>query len=413
MKFDMLCLPTVPATYEDRVRMRPIGRNRERVQQMYEEVIEICVAADEAGFHAFSTTEHHFHTEGFELSPSPLVLYSHLAGLCDRIAFAPLGMVLTTWDPIRLAEELAVLDHLTKGRLFVGLARGYQPRWTQVLGQPYDVKGATMDGSAVDLQNREVFDEMFDVLMKAWTEETFTHDGRYYKAPYPIEGIEPWIVHELTQELGAPGEVDDAGRIVRTSVCPTPYQDPHPPFWQGYAASESTVVRCAQNGITPFLLVSKPEMFNAWCRTFQEVAAAQGRTLRLGQQVGVVRSVTFGNSYEEAFELGVETTGVVFEHYFRRFGFMELFRRESDDPSFPLDLGGPRGVFQRLVEDGHALVGTVDDIKRGVEAVSTCHGGGELDWFAWSFYQQGLASRSDQQKQLALFAENILPEFAD
>jgi alkanesulfonate monooxygenase SsuD/methylene tetrahydromethanopterin reductase-like flavin-dependent oxidoreductase (luciferase family) len=114
--------------------LRPIGRNNECYQQMLDELRKLAVFADEAGFDVFATTEHHFHSEGYETSVAPLLLYADLAARTQRIKFSPLGLVLPSWDPIRVAEELAVLDHLTKGRVYAGFARGYQDRWVNVLG---------------------------------------------------------------------------------------------------------------------------------------------------------------------------------------------------------------------------------------------------------------------------------------
>ena len=115
---------------------------------MLDELRKLAVFADDAGFDVFATTEHHFHSEGYETSVAPLLLYADLAARTKRIKFSPLGLVLPAWDPIRAAEELAVLDHLTKGRFYAGFARGYQDRWVNVLGQQYHVTGAPMDGSA-------------------------------------------------------------------------------------------------------------------------------------------------------------------------------------------------------------------------------------------------------------------------
>jgi hypothetical protein len=84
------------------------------------------IPSDGAGFDVFATTEHHFHAEGYETSVAPLLLYADLAARTKRIKFSPLGLVLSSWDPLRAAEELAVLDHLTQGRLYAGFARGYQ-----------------------------------------------------------------------------------------------------------------------------------------------------------------------------------------------------------------------------------------------------------------------------------------------
>src|ERR671934_1384497 len=131
MKFMMFVLPTVPATFEERRDLRPIGRNNERYQQMLDELRQLVVLAEEAGFDVFATTEHHFHSEGYEASVAPLMLYTDLAARTQRIKFAPLGLVLPSWDPLRVAEEIAILDNLTRGRLYVGFARGYQDRWVK------------------------------------------------------------------------------------------------------------------------------------------------------------------------------------------------------------------------------------------------------------------------------------------
>ena len=190
MKFMLFVLPTVPATLEDRKRLRPIGRNNERYQQMLDELRKLAVFADDAGFDVLATTEHHFHSEGYETSVAPLLIYADLAARTKRIKFSPLGLVLPSWDPIRAAEELAVLDHLTKGRIYAGFARGYQDRWVNVLGQQYHVTGAPMDGSSIDNHNRRVYEEAVKVIKKAWTEEAWDYDGEYYKVPYPYkEGI--------------------------------------------------------------------------------------------------------------------------------------------------------------------------------------------------------------------------------
>lgn len=89
----------MPGTLEGRAALRPIGRNNERYQQMLEELRNIAIFADQAGFDAFSTTEHHLHSEGYEASVAPLLLYADLAARTKRIKFAPLGLVLTSLGP--------------------------------------------------------------------------------------------------------------------------------------------------------------------------------------------------------------------------------------------------------------------------------------------------------------------------
>ena len=135
MKVDLFAMPTIPATHQEREELRPVGRSTERYQMMLEELRKLVVLADELGITAFSTTEHHFHTEGGEVSVNPVLLYADLAARTKNIIFAPMSIVLPTADPLRVAEDMAMLDQLTKGRTAVTFARGYQKRWMQVLGQ--------------------------------------------------------------------------------------------------------------------------------------------------------------------------------------------------------------------------------------------------------------------------------------
>ena len=413
MKFDIFCLPSIPGTLEDRAALRPIGRNNERYQQMLEELRKIAVFADQAGFDAFSTTEHHLHSEGFEASVAPLLLYADLAARTQRIKFAPLALVLPSWDPIRCAEELAVLDHLTRGRVIAGFARGYQDRWTNILGQQYHVTGAPMDGSAVDEHNREVFEEISEIIQLAWTQDAIEYKGKYYTIPTPYEeGIRRHPPTEWTRSYGAPGELDEEGVVRKICVIPKPYQQPHPPVWQPFAVSESTARRTARLGIVPWVLTSLREAFNRWCRVYREEASKSGRELKLGESIGAARAVYFGKTYEEAYELGLKSTGIGFHHYFGAFGFVEPFRNPGEEGPVPLTFPTERQTYQRMVEHEYVLCGTVDDVKRKMESLSRCHGDGELEWFGWGF-GQGFMPWDEAERQMELFAAHILPEFKD
>ncbi len=87
-------LPTVPGRLEDRRRLRPIGRNNERYQQRLDELRKLVVLAKDAGFDVFATTEHHFHSAGYEASVAPLLLHTDPAARTERLQFASLGLVL-------------------------------------------------------------------------------------------------------------------------------------------------------------------------------------------------------------------------------------------------------------------------------------------------------------------------------
>jgi alkanesulfonate monooxygenase SsuD/methylene tetrahydromethanopterin reductase-like flavin-dependent oxidoreductase (luciferase family) len=416
MKFMLFVLPTVPGTLEDRRTLRPIGRNNERYQQMLEELRQLVVLAEEAGFDVFATTEHHFHSEGYEASVAPLLLYADLAARTQRIKFASLGLVLPAWDPLRAAEEIAVLDHLTKGRFYAGFARGYQDRWVNVLGQQYHSTGAPMDGSAIDLHNRDVYEEVLDIIRKAWTQDTISHDGKYYQIPYPYEeGIRRWPVAEWTRRYGAPGEIDAEGVVRNICVIPKPYQQPHPPLFQPFSVSENTIRYTARSGIVPWILTSNPPDFQRLCHVYQEVAHEAGRTVKLGDSVGAFRAVHFGTTEEEAVRLFHDTNYLGFKEYFSGFGFGEAFRTAEDNDTYPLEPHTPLPLeeltVERLRRVKYALAGTPEQVRAEIAALQTIYGsGGELEWFGW-FFDQGFMSWEETQRQFEFFAREIMPYF--
>ena len=413
MKFMLFVLPTVPATFEERRNLRPIGRNNERYQQMLEELRKLVVLAEQAEFDVFSTTEHHFHSEGYEASVAPLLLYTDLAARTERIKFASLGLVLPAWDPLRVAEEIAVLDHLTKGRFYAGFARGYQDRWVNVLGQQYHATGAPMDGSAIDQHNREVYEEVLEIIRKAWTEDSITYNGKYYQIPYPYEeGIQRWPAAEWTRQYGAPGEVDAQGVVRKISVIPKPYQQPHPPLFQPFSVSENTIRYTARSSIVPWILVSNPPDFQRLCQVYQEVAQASGRSLKLGESVGAFRAVHFGKTEAEAVALLRDTNYRGFKEYFSGFGFGEAFRTAEDNDKYPMTpLPLEELTVERLRRVKYALAGTPDQVRAEVEALQTLYGsGGELEWFGW-FFDQGFMSWDETQRQFEIFAKEIIPHF--
>src|SRR5437764_12397841 len=84
--------------------------------------------ADTLGYDSISFTEHHFHVEGFELSTNPVLLDLFVGMQTERIRVGQLGIVLPAENPIRGAENIAMLDHMTGGRANAGFARRYPPR---------------------------------------------------------------------------------------------------------------------------------------------------------------------------------------------------------------------------------------------------------------------------------------------
>src|SRR6266481_8250670 len=315
MKFMYFFLPTLPATMEERRALRPIANRTERWQRMLDEVVEVARMAEDLGFDAVGFPEHHLHSEGLEIGGLP-TLYQHVIHHTKHIKVGPIGYVLPGWNPLRLALETAWLDQLTKGRTFVGFARGYQTRWLNQMAEKIHVGATVSDKSETDRVNREAFEEVFRFLELAWGDEPFTFKGKYYEYPHPQEGT-PWPAHEWTREFGFPGEVDELGRIQKINVVPKPYQRPYPPLFQAFSISEETVRWCAREGITPTILLPQPEIVRNFAEAYRDEAGKHGRKLKLGEQIGVVHCVYLADNKQKAYELGERGLALAFNHFFR------------------------------------------------------------------------------------------------
>src|SRR5262245_65562245 len=126
MKVSLFYLPSLGSKADIEAGMA--GMRGDLYQQMLREVSEQCCLADQLGYESVSFTEHHFHIEGFEVSNNPVLLDLYIAMHTYLIRVGQLGIVLPASNPIRVAEDIAMLDHMTRGRACAGLARGYRRR---------------------------------------------------------------------------------------------------------------------------------------------------------------------------------------------------------------------------------------------------------------------------------------------
>lgn len=282
--------PMMPSDGEDdRMARAPIGRDRDLYHEVLHDWTDLVRLADDLGVWGVSTIEHHLHSEGYEVGPNPGVLNAYWASIVKNAHIGALGYVMATQDPIRVAEETAILDHLTKGKFFVGLARGYQSRWANILGQHSQAQATLGDQSDADYANRRLFEERTEMLVKCWTEEVVEFKGESYEVPYPYEtGIEDYPATEIARLAGGPNEIDDAGAVRRVSVVPKPYTLPHPPVFMATSKSPETIVYCAEKGFIPTYFMKTADI-EKHARLYVESAEAAGIHRRLGERQNIVR----------------------------------------------------------------------------------------------------------------------------
>ena len=159
----------------------------ERLTEAFETAKDIAQHMDRLGYHCLWTAEHHFQREGYEVFPNLILLGTWLATQTERLKFGCAFNVLPMWHPLRLAEDYAMADIMTNGRVILGVGRGYHTREVETFGAPM------RDNDA----NRELFEEQMEVLLKAFDEESFSHHGKHYTLPpaVPYRGYE---LKELT-----------------------------------------------------------------------------------------------------------------------------------------------------------------------------------------------------------------------
>ena len=154
---------------------------------VFEKTEAIARVMDDHGYHTLWLAEHHFQHEGYEVIPNILMAAVHLAHLTSRLRVGCGFNITPMWHPLRLAEDFATADILTRGRTVFGVGRGYHTREVETFGAPM------LDGEA----NRELFEEQVEIIMKAFAAESFSHQGKHYTLPprVPYRGYE---LKELT-----------------------------------------------------------------------------------------------------------------------------------------------------------------------------------------------------------------------
>jgi alkanesulfonate monooxygenase SsuD/methylene tetrahydromethanopterin reductase-like flavin-dependent oxidoreductase (luciferase family) len=192
--------------------------------QFYGELLEQVVAAEELGFESFWIAEHHFHEYG--AIPAPPVFLAAAAQRTRRIRLGAAVVVLPFHNPLLVAEDYAMVDVLSGGRLNLGAGSGYLQ---------HEYEGFGIDPG----DKRERFDEALDILLKAWTGARFSYDGRFHTV-----------------------------KDVKLNVVPV--QKPHPPVWVAVLRNEAAV----QVGKKGFPVMMIPYVTSERIGEFAETLAA-------------------------------------------------------------------------------------------------------------------------------------------
>lgn len=380
------------------------------------------ILADRLGYDYWFQTEHHFQPEGAEFSPNPLLSETAIAANTKRIRLGQAANIITWHHPLRLAEQIAMLDVISGGRVECGIGRGYQPRENETLGRPY---GSTIQDQE---RNRAAFEEAFEIIMKAWTEPSFSHRGENFSIPprytkwnhkhtkafFEQEKVERNVEDIL--KLGGPDIYAGGNPVVATtttlkeiSVFPQPLQKPHPQLWQPLTSPRS-IQWAAQHGVNGYFVGEANEQLKKNIEIYYEAAEQAGWPDRLDR--GPLR---YGWDAEKRRGVGIAR----FIHPILP-GVDEKKERERCNRGLELQFDyigpffegllvpvGERVTGDMLIAEEVALVGKPDELVEQIMKIKDYCGYEDI-MFAGLFEKAGFAGQ-EIEDMMQYFAEECAP----
>jgi alkanesulfonate monooxygenase SsuD/methylene tetrahydromethanopterin reductase-like flavin-dependent oxidoreductase (luciferase family) len=314
----------------------------------FEERLKLVEAYDRAGFYAYHCAEHHLAPIGTVSSPS--VFLSAVAQRTKRLRFGPLVYVLPLYHPLRLIEEICLLDQMSSGRLELGFGRGSSPSEVRYFGETPETVENTYTAS-------------LGILIDALTSGT-----------YSIPGL-PESYQNMPLQL-------------------MPFQKPHPPIWYGVHSVESAE-RAALRGLG-IISLDDAALTATFTERYRDTwhAANGSKPMR---KLGISRFVVVSERGDDALAAARRAYARWYENFTytgRRHGYNIFHARPPD--------------FDTMVAQGRAIAGTPQAVTEFVRTELATSG---ADYFVGQFAFGDLAPH-EAQNSVELFAREVMPAFA-
>ncbi|MGZ5834655.1 MAG: LLM class flavin-dependent oxidoreductase [Xanthobacteraceae bacterium] len=333
------------------------SRDPERDTEVLDEVIDEAKLCDALGMDALWLAEHHF--SGSCVFADPVALAASLAIATHRITIGFAVAQMSLVHPIRFAEQMALIDNLSKGRLIVGMGRG-----TGYNIHEYDGYGIAFE----EAQAR--FEEVEEVMLKAWSGEPFAHRGQFWT-------------------LNAP------------PVRPRPFTKPHPPIIRG-SHTEKSMVEFARAG-RPFLMNVQPvEVIHArmdlYRKSMREAGHAEDAIARNVDDCWVMRNIFAADTDAEAERVGNEMYHAMYDY---RDGVMNHYQKLKG-----VTIRSPGGVPARNIPEHSLIWGSPATVAEKLSKIEACGIGGVLATFKMGPMPFEVAAHS-----ISLFMRKVSPHF--
>ena len=321
---------------------RPLG-------EFYEHRLQLVCAYERAGIHCYHTAEHHATPLG--MCPSPSLLHSAIAQRTKKILFGPLVYTLALYHPLRLAEEICMLDHMSGGRFQLGVGRGISP---YELGY-YGVDVAT---------SQALYHESYSVVMQALSCESLTHQGKFFAyRDVPI------MMH--------------------------PLQRPHPPLWYGIGNLDG-VRWCVENRVNA-VANGPAERVRLITDRYRAGWAAAGNDTAQLPLLGTGRHIVVADTDAEAMAIARRA-------YARWYAsFIKLWDKHGTKPLFAV----VHEDFDDALKAGQAAVGSPTTVR---QTLADHIGQAGVNYLLCRF-AFGDLSLQESMRSLELFARDVMPAF--
>ena len=323
------------------------------LDQLYEERLQLLAAADAAGIYCYHLAEHHSTPLG--CAPSPGVFLSAVAARTRHIHLGPLVYLLPLYNPMRLVEEICMLDQLSHGRYEIGVGRGISPYELAYFGVNF-------------LEARAMFEESLKVIVAGLRERRLNHQGAHYRFN------------------NAPLEI-------------RPMQEPNPPFWYGTSTPDGlkfaarhgmNIVAGGPNGV----VAAAAQVYRAEREKFRDSADNLNPQVSV-PIVGAVRHFFVADTDKEAEEIARPAYRVYYDN------IVKLWRDHGSVPTLFTD------DLDRARNGDAAIVGSVSTVREKIARYFEQTGCNYLVLsFAW-----GSLTGEQSRHSMDLFASQVMPAF--
>jgi len=345
----------------------------ERLREAYFTARDVAQTMDELGFDVLWTAEHHFQREGYEVFPNLIQLGLWLATQTKQLKFGCGFNVLPMWHPIRLAEDYAMADAVTDGRIVMGVGRGYHTREVESFGAPL------LDAN----KNRELFEEQLELLLKCFNEDQFHHKGKFYEAPPPVP-YRGYTVKDIT-------------------VVPRPKNLPVE-IWMPIASGK-TIEMMAKNGLKAMVTLNGEKILDDVIRAYHDACHKHGQPKKLGEDVIWGAGMYLAESEAEAMRK-VEPAHDERYKWFAPFGFVRYADEQGRSWGTP---GAPAEVpkLAEGVKQKAWFCGPPKQVIDGIKSIESKYPGLEHFMIHWA---EGIGPK-EFKEQLRWFAKDVMPAF--